>query len=81
MPLAFAYRSLDGTRIGVLGGAGVTSAALVIGAGSSAPVAFGRAGSPACCTGAPQQLDTIALTVDLLDASGHRPDDPDAALG
>jgi hypothetical protein len=71
VPLAFAYRALDGTRIGVLGGDGATSAALVVAGQRSAPVAFDGTGFTSLLYRGPQQLDSIALTVDLLDASFH----------
>ena len=77
VPLAFAYRSNVGTRIGVLASGGVASAALdvggVVGPASSARVSFDPTGFaslplPATVHGSAANL---AVTVQLYDAAGH----------
>jgi hypothetical protein len=77
VPLAFAYRSNDGTRIGVLASGGVASAALdvggVVGPASSARVPFDPTGFaslplPATVHGSAANL---AVTVQLYDAAGR----------
>jgi hypothetical protein len=78
-PVAFSYRALDGTRIGVIGSASATRAVLDYNGKVSAPVALDATGfasfpvtnpSPPPSNDAASDLDIVAQ-VRLLDASGR----------
>jgi hypothetical protein len=79
VPVAFAYRAIDGTRIGVIGSPGATRAVLDFGGKTSAPVALDATGfasfpvtnpSPPPSNDASSDLEVVAQ-VQLFDASGH----------
>jgi hypothetical protein len=79
VPVAFAYRALDGTRIGIIGSHGAVRAVLHFNGKVSAPVALDSSGfasfkvtnpSPPPSNDATSDLDFVA-SVQLLDASGR----------
>jgi hypothetical protein len=79
VPIAFAYRAVGGTRIGVIGSEGATHAVLDFGGKASAPVALDATGfasfpvtnpSPPPSNDASSDLEIVAQ-VRLFDASGH----------
>jgi hypothetical protein len=79
VPVAFAYRALDGTRIGVVGSPGAVRAVLHFDGKVSAPVALDSTGfasfrvtnpSPPPSNDGASDLDFVA-SVQLLDASGQ----------
>jgi hypothetical protein len=78
-PIAFAYRALDGTRVGVVGPSGAAKAALVANGRDSKPVAFDSTGfaSFRVTSPPPDPNDNgagalgVVVHVQLLDASGH----------
>jgi hypothetical protein len=79
VPVAFAYRALDGTRIGVIGSHGAVRAVLHFNGKVSAPVTLDSTGfasfrvtdpSPPPSNDATNGLDIVA-SVQLLDASGR----------
>lgn len=79
VPIAFAYRAVDGTRIGVIASPGATRAVLDFGGKASAPVSLDATGfasfrvtnpSPPPSNDATSDLEVVAQ-VKLFDASGH----------
>jgi hypothetical protein len=79
VPVAFAYRALDGTRIGVVGSAGAKRAVLTYNGKVSKPVALDATGfasfpvtnpSPPPSNDAASDLEIVA-SVQLFDAGGH----------
>jgi hypothetical protein len=78
-PVAFAYRAVDGTRLGVIGSAGAVTVALVANGRDSKPVAFDSTGFASFRLPTPPADPNndgagalgVVAQVRLLDASGH----------
>ncbi len=79
VPIAFAYRALDGTRLGVIASNGAASAELVGDGATSKPVAFSSTGFASFRVPSPPADPNddgagalgIVAKVQLLDSSGH----------